>query len=61
MKFVSKEKLSKKKQKELNKQHRNFWLINPITRTPKNPKAYDRNKEKNWMKSLDDSWYRKVY
>jgi len=55
MKFVSKEKLSKKKQKELNKQHRNFWLINPITRTPKNPKAYDRNKEKNWMKSLDDS------
>ena len=43
-KFVPFEKLSKKKQKELNKSKRNAWEINPVTRREKNPKAYDRNK-----------------
>ena len=43
-KFVPFEKLSKKKQKELNKAKRNAWEINPVTRREKNPKAYDRNK-----------------
>ena len=43
-KFVPLEKLSKKKQKELNKAKRNAWEINPVTRREKNPKAYDRNK-----------------
>ena len=44
-KFVSFEKLSKKKQKELNKAKRTTWgMTNPVTRREKNPKAYDRNK-----------------
>ena len=44
-KFVPFEKLSKKRQKELNKTKRNTWgMINPVTRREKNPKAYDRNK-----------------
>ena len=44
-KFVPFEKLSKKKQKEINKAKRNTWgMTNPVTRCEKNPKAYDRNK-----------------
>ena len=44
-KFIPFEKLSKKKQKELNKAKRNTWgMTNPVTRREKNPKAYDRNK-----------------
>lgn len=46
MHFTEYEKLSKKKQKELNKKQRNLWIINPVTRKPKNSKAYDRNKYK---------------
>jgi len=48
--MISREKLSKKKKKELDKEQRNIWTINPVTRVPKNPKAYDRNKEKKWKK-----------
>lgn len=44
-KFVPFEKLSKKKQQELNKQKRNTWKgLNPITRKAKNEKAYNRKK-----------------
>ena len=43
-KFVPFEKLSKKKQKELNKAKRTSWDINPVTRRERNPRAYDRNK-----------------
>lgn len=44
-KFIPFEKLSKKKQKELNKAKRTTWgITNPVTRREKNPKAYDRNK-----------------
>ncbi len=44
-KYVPFEKLSKKKQKELNAKRRGTWgNINPITRKPDNPKAYNRQK-----------------
>ena len=44
-KYVPFEKLSKKQQRELNKKRRGTWGdLNPVTRKPKNPKAYDRKK-----------------
>lgn len=43
-KFVSYEKLSKKKQRELNAAKRTTWAISPVTRKPENPKAYKRKK-----------------
>ncbi len=43
--FVPFEKLSKKKKRELNTKRRSTWgNVNPVTRKPKNPKAYDRKK-----------------
>jgi len=51
--FISKDKLSKGKKKELAKANRNVWTINPITRVPKNSKAYDRNKQKMWRQDTD--------
>ena len=53
-KFVPYNKLSKKKQQELNRKKRNTWgSLNPVTRKPKNPKAYDRKKA---HKRDDDSY-----
>lgn len=47
MRFVPFEKLSKKKQRELNKQRRTTWgNFDPTTRKPENSKAYNRNKRK---------------
>ena len=44
-KYIPYEKLSKKKQRELDAKRRGSWgSINPVTRKPKNPKAYDRQK-----------------
>lgn len=52
-KFVPYEKLSKKKQKELNAKKRGTWgAFNPVTRKPENPKAYNRQKARKWS---DDS------
>lgn len=46
-KFVPFEKLSKKKQRELNKQQRATWgSLDPTTRKPENSKAYNRNKRR---------------
>ena len=46
-KFVPFEKLSKKKQRELNKQQRTTWgSLDPTTRKPENSKAYNRNKQR---------------
>lgn len=46
-KFVPFEKLSKKKQQELNKQRRTtLGSLNPTTRKPDNSRAYNRNKRK---------------
>lgn len=44
-KFIPFEKLSKSKQRELNKRKRGTWGgLNPITRKPQNPTAYNRKK-----------------
>ena len=51
-KFIPYEKLSKKKQRELNAARRGTWTINPVTRKPANPKAYNRKMARKWK---DDS------
>ncbi|MBR0113308.1 MAG: hypothetical protein IJM02_06135 [Clostridia bacterium] len=43
-KFIPYKKLSKKKKKEVDRQKRTQWAINPVTRKPANPKAYNRKK-----------------
>ena len=44
-KFVPKQKLSKKAKRALNDARRKTWgALNPVTRKPRNPKAYDRKK-----------------
>lgn len=53
-KFVSYEKLSKKKKRELNQKRRSSWGgVNPVTRKPANPKVYNRAKARKWIH--DDS------
>lgn len=48
-KFTPFEKLSKKKQKEINKKRRNTWgNINPVTRKSENLKMYNRRKAQKW-------------
>lgn len=48
-KMIPYAKLSKKKQRELDLAKRGSWNgLSPVTRRPKNPKAYDRNKTKDW-------------
>ncbi|MDR3209984.1 MAG: hypothetical protein LBT36_05110 [Oscillospiraceae bacterium] len=52
-KFVPYEKLSKRKRQQLDKQRRRVWgAMNPVTRRPQNPRAYDRGKTRQWK---DDS------
>ena len=47
--FVPYEKLSKKKKRQLDAEKRGSWYgLTPITRKPKNPKAYDRKKARCW-------------
>lgn len=44
-KFVSKDKLSKKARREIDKAKRNTWgPLNPVTRKTENKKVYDRKK-----------------
>lgn len=47
-KFIPYAKLSKKKKRELNAARRETWLLNPVTRRPTNPKAYNRKKAQKW-------------
>ena len=42
--FVPKEKLSKKAQKELNRQRRISWDFSPVTKTVESKKIYSRKK-----------------
>ncbi len=52
-KFIPFEKLSKKTQREMMAQKRGTWGgLNPVTRKPENPKAYNRRKARKWS---DDS------
>ena len=53
-KFIPYEKLSKKKQRELDARRRTVWTISPVTRKPANPKAYNRKKAQKWS---DDSGF----
>ncbi len=47
-KLIPFEKLSKKEQKKLNAAKRGSWgAVNPVTRKPENPKAYNRRKARN--------------
>ncbi len=43
--FVSKEKLSKKAQKELNRRKRKTWEFSPVTRIAGNRKLYNRKRK----------------
>lgn len=48
-KFIPNEKLSKKKRQELAAARRGSWgALNPVTRKPENPKAYNRKKARKW-------------
>ena len=48
-KFIPYEKLSKKEKRALDARKRGTWGgLNPVTRKPANPRAYDRNKAKRW-------------
>lgn len=49
------EKLSKKEKRKRNAQRRGTWgSLNPVTRVPKNPKAYDRAKARKWSDGAPD-------
>lgn len=49
--FIPFDKLSKKKKQEENNKRRKDWGgLNPVTRKPDNPKAYNRSKEKSRLK-----------
>ena len=45
-KYVPFCKMSKKQQKELNRQKRILWNVNPITRKTENKKIYNRKKSR---------------
>lgn len=52
-KFIPYEKLSKKAKRELDRKKRGTWGgLNPVTRMPPNPRAYNRRKAQKWR---DDS------
>lgn len=46
--FIPYEKLSKKKQRELDSAKRGSWSRNPVTRRAENPKAYNRRRAQKW-------------
>lgn len=47
-------KMTKKEKKEYYKKFRNTWKMNPVTRKPKNPKAYDRKKSRSWKDEIHE-------
>ena len=52
-KFIPYEKLSKKEKRKLDAAKRNTWgELNPVTRKPENPKAYNRKRAQDWKKDL---------
>ncbi len=51
-KMIPKKKLSKKAQKELNRQRRVLWDFSPVTRTVDNKKLY--NRKRNARDRYDD-------
>jgi len=47
MKYVPRNKLSKKAKRQEDLKHRKVWGISPVTRKPPNPKIYKRKKNVN--------------
>ena len=60
-KFIPYEKLSKKEKRSRDLSRRNTWgQLNPVTRKPKNSKAYCRSKARNWKRDAHEpipGWY----
>ena len=55
-KFIPYEKRSKKEQRRWNNARRGGWgAVKPVTRAPKNSRAYDRRKAQNWKREAPDS------
>ena len=53
-KFISREKISKKKRRELDAQKRNSWgEIKPVTRRVESRKDYNRQREKAKTRNID--------
>lgn len=51
--FIPYEKLSKKEKRKLDQARRQTWgNLNPVTRKPKNSRAYDRKKAQDWKKEI---------
>ena len=50
-KYIPYEKLSKKEKRRLDSARRGTWGgISPVTRKPRNSKAYNRSKARNWKR-----------
>lgn len=62
-KFIPYEKLSKKKQRETDSRKRCDWgALNPVTRRPENPKAYNRKKTRRWSdEATAGSFHMQIY
>ena len=55
-KFVPYDKLSKKEKRKLDQARRQTWGdLSPVTRSPKNSRAYDRKKAQSWKRDLSGS------
>lgn len=55
-KFIPYEKFSKKEQRKQNTARRGTWgNLCPVTRKPKNSRAYDRRKAQDWKKEHSGS------
>lgn len=53
-KFTPYAKLSKRLKHEFDRHKRGSWGgLNPVTRMPENPKAYDRKKTQDWSRDDD--------
>ena len=57
MEFIPREKMSKKKRKELDEESRVVWAFSPFSRVIPNKKAYDSKKAKQEEMRDDDYQY----
>ena len=55
-KFIPYEKLSKKEKRKMDLAKRQTWgELNPVTRSPENSKAYNRNKARDWKRDYHET------
>lgn len=55
-KYIPYEKLSKKEKRKVDLGRRSTWgELSPVTRKPKNSRAYNRKRSQNWKKELPNS------